>query len=75
MATGMVHLQLGVHGGEHALLDARRGGDVVRAVDQDLGLDDGHKAELLAGVKGWRSWSGGRAAKWPAEGAAWGDVR
>ena len=51
MATGMVHLQLGVHGGEHALLDARRGGDVVRAVDQDLGLNDGHQTELLAGVR------------------------
>ena len=45
------HLQLGVDGGEHALLDARGGGDVVRAVDEDLGLDDRHEAELLADAR------------------------
>ena len=45
------HLQLGVDGGKHALLDARGGGDVVDAVDEDLGLDDRHEAELLADAR------------------------
>ena len=34
-----VVLQLGVHGGQHALLHPRGGGDVVGAVDEDLRLD------------------------------------
>jgi len=37
-----------VDGGEDALRDGGAGLDVVAAVGEDLGLDDGHEPELLA---------------------------
>jgi len=46
-----VVLELRVHGREHTLLDASGRGKVVVAIDEDLRLDDGDEARLLADAR------------------------